>query len=95
MKNFLYQVIKRITLIAVLSFNLILTACGGGNGGAGSGTAANYFSINSTTYTENGSTVLVRGYLNQTSPNTYKLGGPVGSVYMHDANSGNAHSLKL
>lgn len=85
---------KRISLFVVLSANLILSACGGGSG-SGGGTAAEYVSINGTRYAEDGSNVLVGGYLDQTSSDAYQYGGQTGFVWMYDAQSGNTMSLQF
>ncbi len=82
-------------MCAVLSVNLILSACGGGGVGGGGGTAADYISANGTQYTEDGQNTLVEGYLDQTSPDAYQFGGAVGYVLAYDVQSGNAFYFRV
>ena len=91
----LHQVTKRISLCAVLSVNLILSACGGGGGSGGNGIPADYISANGTQYTEDGQNTLVEGYLDQTSPDAYQFGGAVGYVWAYDVQSGNAFYFRV
>jgi hypothetical protein len=77
---------------------VMLVACGGGGTGAGNGNAgaaADYFSINGSRFTENGSMVTVEGYVDQTSPEAMQFGGQVGYVWMFDAPSGKQMYLQL
>ncbi|MFA6014365.1 MAG: hypothetical protein WC742_04795 [Gallionellaceae bacterium] len=84
----MHRVVKQILLLAVLTFSSILAGCGGGGsaGGGSSGIAAEYFVVDGTIY-PNGSMVHIEGYLDQTSPNAYITGGPVGVVWMSQLNN--------
>jgi len=94
----LNKIIKKLSLLATLTLNLALAACGGATGysaGGGSGTAADKVSINGTTYTANGSIVKISGYINQIHPYAYQLGGPMGAITMSDTQSGNRVSFQV
>jgi hypothetical protein len=76
----------------------LLGGCGGGSGGTGtanSGAAADYFSINGARYTENGGMITVEGYVDQTNPEAFQLGGQVGFVRMFDAQTGKQMYLQV
>jgi hypothetical protein len=88
--------IKKLSLPAVISLSLTLAACGGAVGtSVGGATTTDSVTVNGTTYTENGTTLKIDGYLNQTSTNTYKYGGPFAYLTMTDTTSGNVLYLQV
>ena len=75
-------------LLAVIVPTIMITGCGGTS--SATSNAAPNVSINGTQYIDNGSTVGVEGFENQTSKYGYQYGGPTVVVEMNDTTSGNS-----